>query len=75
MGTLSVIILINSQLIIIIVLFVIVHASAAHHLTLAMLSHLDLIMVNGELVGRLCALLQWRLAALLLPFTVQLLAE
>ena len=55
MGTLSVIVMINSQLIIILVLFVKVHARATHQLTLALLSHLDLVMVVIELVGRLRA--------------------
>lgn len=72
MGTLSIIVSINSQLIIIFVLFVKVHARAAHQLTLAFLSHLNLVMVLGELVGRLRARLQWRLASLLIPLTVLL---
>ena len=75
MGTLSVVISINSQLIIIFVLFFKIHARAAHQLTLALLSHLDLVMVVGELVGRLCARLQWRLASLLIPLTVLLLIK
>ena len=75
MGTLSVVISINSQLIIIFVLFFKIHARAAHQLTLALLSHLDLVMVVGELVWRLCARLQWRLASLLIPLTVLLLIK